>query len=122
MKTIRNEQIIWCDVDSTLIEHHQGNLTVSYYGEERLVTPHLEHISFLRSLKARGCYIIVHSNNGYAWAETIVKALKLEDVVDQVMSKPFKVIDDAPAETWMPMNIWIADRENDQQKKNKHEI
>lgn len=110
MKVIRNEQIIWCDVDSTLIEHHEGTITVDYYGEKRKVKPHQEHISFLRSLKKRGCYIIVHSNNGYVWAETIVKALKLEDTVDQIMSKPYKVIDDAAPELWMPRNIWIQDK------------
>lgn len=111
MKVIKNEQITWIDVDDTLVTSHQGELLVDYYGEKRKVKPHKEHISFLKSLKERGSYIIVHSNNGHQWAETIVKALHLEKYVDQVMSKPSKVIDDAPAQNWIPKTIWIEDRD-----------
>lgn len=111
MKIVKNEQIAYFDVDDTLVSSHEGELVVSYYGEKRKVKPHKEHMSFMKSLKERGYYIIVHSNNGYAWAETIVKALKLEDYVDQVMSKPAKVVDDSPAQNWIPTTIWIQDRQ-----------
>lgn len=110
MQVISQERV-FIDVDSTLIFNHQGNIKVSYYGQERFVRPHLEHIAFLKSLKSRGYHITVWSGNGYAWCQTIIKALELESYVDECSTKPFKVVDDKPVTDWMPNVVYIDEQE-----------
>lgn len=41
-----------------------------------------------------GFVVIVWSTSGHEWAEQVVKALKLENEVDYVMSKPHRMFDD----------------------------
>lgn len=106
MKTIL-ELPCYIDVDNTLCFSHEGNIEVDYYGEKRFIKEHHEHTSFLKSLKARGCYIIVHSHNGAEWAANVVKALGLEDYVDQCITKPFKIVDDEAPSTWLPHTIYM---------------
>lgn len=103
------QEIILVDVDDTLAFSHQGDIEVDYYGQKRLIRPHLEHVSFLKSLKARGYYITVHSHNGAVWAANVVKALGLEEFVDECKNKPFKIIDDQPLINWAPNVIFIPD-------------
>ena len=104
MKVIENEMIIFCDVDDTLILHDIEKHTYAktivvtdpYCGSERVLAVHEPHVQLLTERAARGAYIIVMSHGGYRWAEAVVKALKLEKVVSEVMSKPIAVIDDLP--------------------------
>lgn len=113
MIVTKNEQIVYCDVDETLVlwkkEFNHATKIVNYYGDKVYVEPHYSHIQFLKSLKARGCYIIVHSNNGWAWAEEVVKLLKLEEYVDEVKTKPYKIIDDTNPLEWLPPTIYIKE-------------
>lgn len=97
---LTKEEVVYCDVDNTLVFSHEGDISVDYYGELRFVRPHLEHIQFLKSLKARGCIIKVHSHNGAQWAYNVCVALGLNDIVDECLTKPYKVIDDEPIEKW----------------------
>lgn len=55
----------------------------------------------------RGCYIIVWSQSGEAWADAVVKALGLEEYVNQTMPKPTSYGDDLPAEIWMQHQIYL---------------
>lgn len=115
MKVVTNEHIVQCDVDSTLVfecsEHHADAILVLYYGIPKFVRPHQQHLNFLMALKARGYYIRVHSHNGYRWAEEVVNALKFENIVDEVCTKPSKTIDDMPFEEWLNPRIFIPEQD-----------
>lgn len=113
MQVIKHELRAVCDVDETLIQtgtsyknygdalsvlHSTGPdkcRMVSYYKDYKIVYPKYPTISFLKSLKERGYHITVQSNNGWEWAENVVKALHLEDYVDIVCTKSSKCIDDS---------------------------
>lgn len=113
MKVTKNENIAYFDIDETLVNwcdiYDPESLAIDYYGEIVYVKPYTPHIRFLKSLKARGGYIIVHSGNGWSWAESVVKLLKLEEYVDEVKSKPQRVVDDADYSVWMPTRIFIQE-------------
>ncbi len=113
MLITKNEQICYFDVDQTLVNWVSGStvgaLPAMYYGERVHLTPIDQHIRFLKSMKARGAYIIVHSGNGWAWAEQVVKLLRLEYHVDEVKTKPYKIIDDSDYINWMPTRIFIEE-------------
>jgi len=110
MDTIRNDKIICCDVDDTLVfafinggfEADDPNLIdIRFHNFLRSFMPHFKHIELLKKYKADGYFVIVWSQAGFEWAETVVKALNLEDHVDLAMTKPFKYIDDLPANAFM---------------------
>lgn len=106
MKTVQNEAVAACDVDWTLIEECLPDnkdaikMLDPRTNEHVYFVPYKEHIQLLKQMKGRGRYIIVWSAAGYTWAEAIVKALGIEDVVDQVMTKPMVMVDDKPIEEW----------------------
>ena len=54
----------------------------------------------MREFKARGHYVIVWSQGGWEWAEAVVKALGLEDLVDEVKTKPQWMVDDICPSIW----------------------
>lgn len=114
MVVTKNEQISYFDVDETLVLWKKQktsllDIKANYYGESVYLTPHKKHIQFLKSLKSRGGYIVVHSGNGWAWAEEVVKLLKLEEYVDEVKTKPYKIIDDTNPSEWLPPTIYIKE-------------
>jgi len=112
MKTIDSEHVVMVDVDNTLVlwdkEHkkkpidfNNGYYTgkkkefIDPYTNDRLyLTPHQVHIRLLRQYKGRGFTIIVWSMAGVKWAESVVKTLGIDDIVDYVMTKPSKHLDD----------------------------
>lgn len=85
-------------------------ITLDFYGTPKLVREIKVHTEFLKSLKARGYYVRVHSGNGAKWAAQVVKALGLESYVDSVETKVCKVIDDKPNDNWMPQPIYLGDK------------
>lgn len=101
MKVNKCENIVLVDVDQTIISRLEGRTThkyeffANYYGNQVKVCPIDEHIELLKSYKARGYYIRVHSNNGWQWAEEIVNKLGLQEYVDSVETKPCKWVDDS---------------------------
>jgi len=109
MEVIKHELRAVFDVDETLIKtgtsyknYEEALLAqtsmgriVPYYKDHKIVYPKYPTISFLKSLKQRGYHITVQSNNGWEWAENVVKALHLEDYVDIVCTKSSKCIDDS---------------------------
>lgn len=115
MKVINVESTIFCDVDDTLVMWNtDGMLSTSlvsvvdpYHTNTILLAPHLGHIKVLKDRKVRGSYIVVWSAGGYQWAESVVKALKLEAYVDLIMTKPHMYIDDKKAEEFMCERVYI---------------
>jgi predicted phosphatase len=110
MKIILDEPVYF-DIDGTLALHNKGDIKVDYYGQDKYIGAHNEHVSFLKSLKSRGYYIIAHSGNGAQWAANVIEALGLTDFVDVCINKPFKIIDDKPFKEWMPPVIFIPNYE-----------
>lgn len=102
MRVIPDRIEVVCDVDYTLIrpttknDRHLSCVEIinPNSGLATYYTVHHQHVELLRRYKGRGFYITVWSANGSAHAESVVKALDLEDVVDEVKTKPFKHIDD----------------------------
>lgn len=103
MKVLDNESVIFFDVDDTLVlwgmESDPRAITVrcAYTHKDLLLVPHEKHIELVKTHKARGYLVVVWSAGGFAHAENVVKALKLEQYVDIVMSKPVKYVDDLEA-------------------------
>ncbi len=111
MKVTETETLIYVDVDKTLIfdcdKKTKNAIKVDYYGKDKWVRAHKAHIDFLKSLKTRGYYVIVHSANGWRWAKEIVIQLQLESYIDEVKPKSIKYLDDTPCEEWMGQRVYI---------------
>lgn len=105
MRINTNENRILVDVDKTLITptqyHLKNGIEFNYYGTTVYHKKLYNNISLMKAQKARGYEVIVHSANGWKWAEEVIKVLKLEEYVDEVATKPLKYIDDLPADQWM---------------------
>lgn len=104
MKVNKSENAAYFDVDKTLVLYEKkdkDSVEFNYYGEKRFLKIHKDHVSFLKALRARGFYITVWSNNGWAWAEHVVKTLRLTKYVHEAKSKPAKIIDDESPEKWL---------------------
>lgn len=74
------------------------------------VVPHKIHIEQLIKHKLRNQQITVWSAGGYRWAETVVRALQLEQYVDLVISKPTWAYDDLDPQDYMPKSTWMEDK------------
>ena len=116
MKTIKSHRSVFFDIDDTLIIWDWKNIspdgvglvdiTDPMSGHTECVLPHERHIKLLKQFKARGHTVVVWSQGGWAWAENVVKALELQDLVDVVMSKPDWYVDDLPSTAFMGSNIY----------------
>lgn len=104
MKVLKEEHLVMCDVDDTLIMWVGANvvgiklIANPLTGEHHYVLPHKGHIKILKDRYARGSKIVVWSAGGYAWAEAVVEALGLTQYVSLIMSKPMMYIDDKKAD------------------------
>ena len=103
-----NEQIVLFDVDDTLISFQpvEGQAGVEPIeivndGHKSYIYPITKVIEKLKEHKARNHYVRVHSKGGKEWAETVIKALHLENFVDNIETKPCWYYDDLPADEWM---------------------
>ena len=108
MQVIKNDKIVFSDVDETLIlydgikywEPNEGAIEIIHPLDNSVyyVIPHKEHIALLKKYKAQGYTVIVWSAQGYEWATTVVDTLGLRDnPVDICMSKALKFMDDLQA-------------------------
>ena len=76
--------------------------------KERLL-PHRKHIEQLKKHKMRGHTIVVWSAGGFDWAAAVIRALKLENFVDLVISKPTWSYDDLQPAEFIPKPQWMKD-------------
>lgn len=115
MKITKTEQLFYVDVDKTLVfdclKYHPDSIETDYYGQLKYVRPHKKHVEFVKSLKERGYYVIVHSANGWKWAKEIVEKLKLETYIHEVKPKGIKYLDDMCASKWMGVRVYIPEGE-----------
>jgi phosphoserine phosphatase len=117
VKTIKSHRIVYFDVDDTLVVWNWKELDpncsilVSVSDPDSDFTaqlmPHQRHIELLKQFKARGHTVVVWSAGGWRWAESAVKALGIEDLIDYVMSKPDWYVDDLHASSFMGGNVYL---------------
>lgn len=111
MIVTKNERVIPCDIDDTLIMH-DGAPDVQVYDalENRMLSFRKNEamIRLLKEEKARGAHIIVWSRGGYRWAASVVEALGLEKYVDQIYTKPLVYFDDKDASEWMKDRVYLG--------------
>jgi len=129
MIIIESSKSIFVDVDDTLLiwsyddDEESDAIDICVRGSiiQRAV-PNEYNIKFVKEFKARGHTIIVWSAGGWEWAKYAIKILKLEDVVDVVMSKPDWYIDDKPAEYFMGQPTYFDRRTGKKLTGNKRDI
>lgn len=107
------KSVVCIDCDDTLVMWRQNSgkeIPITLEGEggfTEYLTPHEEHIQMLKDFKKVCRYtVIVWSQSGWDWAEAVVKALKLEEYVDVIMSKPSRHVDDLSCNLWMGQRIY----------------
>ncbi len=119
MRIHKNEHITPWDIDDTLIYSKKvmllGELEQSAYVEDPLnasvkikVYINLNNVRLLKEEFARGSEILVWSRGGYQWAANVIRALKLEEYVSDVYTKPFVYFDDKDISEWLNQRVWIA--------------
>lgn len=116
MMVIRNENTVFCDIDGTLILNRKETDGVDYaqvsikdpLGEGYLnFNVHRPMVRLVREESHRGSYVVAWSRGGYEWAESVIKALKLEDCVQLILSKPLVYFDDVPIQDWLPYRVFL---------------
>lgn len=118
MQVLKNERIIFCDVDDTLVMHRTFDPNEEGVESVVVADPTSNHhlllevnknmVRLVKEEHGRGGTIIVWSRGGYAWAESVVHALKLESYVHTVMSKPPIYFDDKPVQEWLTDRVYIG--------------
>lgn len=119
MKTLNQHNVVAFDVDGTLVdsllwtgepgEPLPGNKTVDittpFAGVSLRFNVKSHIVEKVKTHHVQGHYVIIWSQGGHEWAETVIKALGLEDYVDIIMTKPKWYYDDIPADEWMKRTI-----------------
>jgi hydroxymethylpyrimidine pyrophosphatase-like HAD family hydrolase len=115
MKTIKHREMVICsDVDDTLIMHDQtlppkNQIVIKdpYMDHDIYVTPHIKHIEMLKRYHKQGYFVIIWSAGGAEWAESVAKALKLEEYCDLIIAKPLKYVDDLEVTEWLNTRVYF---------------
>lgn len=131
MIVLRGNQIIFCDVDDTLVKWGTPTteeemkdaipitcpISKTYIDNEPIeveswieyLRPHKKHIEQIKLHKMRGHTVVIWSAGGAEWAEAVVKALNLENYVDLVIGKPTWTYDDLKFHEFMGKVIYLKD-------------
>jgi hypothetical protein len=109
MYDVDDTLVLWDGPQSLTASQEDDRICIKdpYDGCNVYLRPHNPHIKLLQNHKARGKFVVVWSQGGFAWAEAVVKALGLTEHVDLIMSKPRAIVDDLPPEAWMKDRIYI---------------
>jgi len=106
MIVIECDNIVYVDVDDTLIawtfDSNKKKVKITCDGKTKFYNPIQTNIDYLKEHRYRGHRVILWSHGGWKWAKAVAKALKLEEYVDVVASKPRWIIDDLEPSEWMP--------------------
>lgn len=104
---------VYFDVDSTLvfawsdITDDLARQLSSVFINNEIFYIHDKHIQKIKEFKARNHQVVVWSAGGADWAEAVVKALQLTDLVDVVMSKPDWYFDDLSVDEWIGRRCYV---------------
>lgn len=117
MTVIENEQMVFVDVDGTLIIHVDPDDTSHGLKLLDVLDPVTNsHVivginePMVRLVKEewhRGSHVFVWSRGGYAWAANVVKALGLAPCVHFVLSKPLVYFDDLESSEWLKHRVFL---------------
>ncbi len=116
MHKFKDGNTIYFDVDDTLVMHYLNPpeelmkdilLIADPSGFNVTVLPHKPHIAALKMHFEKGDTVVVWSQGGSDWAESVVIALGLEDHVDAVLAKPTKYYDDLTFQQWAPRVTYL---------------
>ncbi len=122
MILLDNEQVLAFDVDDTLVmwdfkydRPDEGRVAIHdpYDSSTVYLMPHARHVKFLKQCKGRGRSIVVWSQGGCHWAQSVVNALGLSEYVDLVLTKPIAYVDDLPASAWLTNRIYLKEGSDD---------
>lgn len=115
MITINSDFIAAFDVDNTLITPEKNNphpddvlsIVDPYTNTTKKRIAYKPNIELMKSYRSRGYTIVVWSHGGYRWAEAVVKALNLQNIVDYCQAKPSKMVDDLPVDKGIGQTIFV---------------
>lgn len=100
----QNDQIVEFDVDDTLVLWSHPNPDFSIGGVPCKI--HKAHLESIKRFHARGQYVVVWSDGGWEWALQVVKALGLQNYVNEVRSKSKWHCDDKEASEWSSQRFY----------------
>lgn len=121
---INNDQVVVVDVDDTLVMWNEDSdiympgegkveLVDPYNNGMYFLLPHKEHIKLIQKYKSQGYTVIVWSAGGCLWANEVVSKLGIRNMVDFVMSKPIKYVDDLKAAEILGNRVYIPFKAKD---------
>lgn len=87
-------KIVYCDIDETLVFWNKPKCVHSIVVEGYILLPNVKQIAKLRQHSADGDEIYLWSGGGRGWAMIVARALKIEHLVDEYLSKPDVMYDD----------------------------
>ena len=108
MVTFKERKTVYFDVDDTLLEwktckrSDKDAVKIVNNGHtfyKKAIVPNVEG---LKAHSLAGHLVVVWSAGGATWAETVVRALKLQKFVNVILTKPDYYYDDKTADHWMP--------------------
>lgn len=120
MRILNGDNNLCVDVDDTLVswdkigtENHPPHescerVTIEHEGVSAQYWAFHNNIQSLRTHHQKGHNVIVWSGSGYEWAQSVVRALGIEDHVDLIMCKPRWLLDDMKPGEFMPTPYWGA--------------
>lgn len=115
MTIIESEQIIPCDIDSTLLmwghEMSGGRyvwFTDPYEEIDKRVLVNTANLKVFEDRLVRGATILVWSASGYLWSKAAMNALNINHKNVVILGKPVGYIDDKPCQDWMGPRIFLA--------------
>jgi len=111
----KNGYTVFFDVDDTLIIWANNTaldaeacISITDNTGTILARPHQEHIHALMDAHNAGHTVVVWSQGGADWAETVVKALQIEKFVDCCITKPTHLYDDLDYYLWLPKRLFLS--------------
>ena len=119
----KDDCTIYFDVDQTLIwwneGHHEDAIEVKFKGNTHKVRPHKKHLQRINYHYERNHVIILWSQSGSDWAETVAKKLGIIDKVDFILTKPYQYYDDLDCKEWMGNRVYYGFRHEDEDINNE---
>ena len=118
MEVFQGNRTVYFDVDDTLMEWKQCDPSfrdacrIENNGFVFYKRPINIHVEELKNQKMAGNTVVVWSAGGAKWAEAVLRALKIEQYVDVVLTKPDFYYDDKDVDYWFPKKRYFHMEEN----------
>ena len=96
---------------STSVEKEEEYIKVHNNGHDFYFRPIKVHVNQLIQQKLKGLKVVVWSASGASWASSVISALKLNEYVDVILTKPNFYYDDREAAHFMPTRYFWAEDE-----------